>query len=157
MCGAHNLSPLSSKYPIAYIEIRTFSHATEDIEKVQKAVKNTIPDELAEELTFAKNSLTGHHSNPIAFLEARLTNKAALPSVLNKIAKELSSLDKEILYKEFTQHVERHNLYLRFDKQNAFLGKLTLSPIEPIHFKIHFKNKTPEEIEQICKDAGLLS
>lgn len=157
MCGAYNLSPLSSKYPIAYVEIRTFSHATEDIEKVQKAVKNTIPDEPAEELTFAKNSLTGHHSNPIVFLEAKLTNRAALPLVLEKIAKELTPLDKEILSREFTQHVERHNLYLRFDKQNALLGRLTLSAIDPIHFKIHFKNKTPEEIEQICKKAGLLS
>jgi len=157
MCGAPNLSPLSSKYPIGYIEIRTFSHATEDVEKVQTAVKNTLPDKLAEELIFTQTSLTGHHNNPIVLLEAKLTNKTTLPTLLEKIAAALSPLDKERFTTELGQHIERHNLYLRLDKQNAYIGKLTFSSIDPIHFKIHFKNKTPEEIEQICRTVGLLS
>jgi RNA-binding protein len=157
MCGAPNLPPSSSKYLITYVEIRTFSHATEDQEKVQLAVKNTLPEDLAAELTFTTTTLTGHHSNPIVLLESKLTNKAALPAVLEKIASGLSPLDKETFSSELSQHIERHNLYLRFDKQNAYLGKLTISSIDPIHFKIQFKNKTPEEIEQICKQVGLIS
>lgn len=157
MCGALNLSPLSSKYPIGYVEIRTFSHATEDVEKVQTAVKNTLPDKLAEELIFTQTSLAGHHNNPIVLLEAKLTNKTTLPTLLEKIAADLSALDKERFTTELGQHIERHNLYMRLDKQNAYIGKLTFSSVDPIHFKIHFKNKTPEEIEQICRTVGLLS
>ena len=155
MCGAPNLSP-SSKFPIAYVEIRVFSHATEDLEKVQTAVKNTLPQILAEELKFEQTSVTGHHGNPIVLMEAKLTNKAALPQMLDKLASELSPLDKEQFCMELHQHIERHNLFLRFDKQNAYLGTLKLTSNDPIHFKIHFKNKTPDEIEQICGQAGLL-
>jgi RNA-binding protein len=151
------LSPSSSKYPIAYVDLRVFSHATEDDQKVQTAVKNILPEGLAAELEFTKTGLTGHHNNPIVLLEAKLTDKALLPSVLEKIAAGLSSLDKEQLCTALAQHVDKHNLYLRFDKQDANLGKVKLSAVDPIHFKIHFKNRAPDEIQQICGQVGLLS
>ena len=150
------LSSPSSKYPIAYVEIRVFSHATEDLEKVQVAVRNALPEALAENLSFTKLSLIGHYGNPIVILEAKLSDKALLPQMLEKIASALSALDKEQLSSEVTQHIEKHNLFLRFDKQNAFLGSLKTASNDPIHFKIHFKNKTPEQIMDICRQAGLL-
>ena len=148
--------PSSSKYPIAYLEIRVFSHATEDMAKVENAVKNTLPEPLAAEVIFNKTNCVGHHGNPIVLMETKLVNKQALPSALEKIASTLSSLDKEELANEIDQHIEKHNLYLRFDKQNAFLGTMKMAREDAIHFKIHFKNKTPEEIIAICKQAGLL-
>jgi RNA binding exosome subunit len=47
-------------------------------------------------------------------------------------------------------------MYLRFDKQSAFLGSLKLTQNDPIHLKIHFKNKTAQEIMEISKQNGLL-
>jgi RNA binding exosome subunit len=136
--------------------MRVFSHATEDPEKVQTAIRNTLPEQLTANITFTQTSLTGHHGNPIIIYEAKLTDKQALPAALEKIAAALSPLDKEQLNSEVKQHIEKRNLYLRFDKQNAFLSTLRLSLNDPIHFKIHFKNKTPEEIIEICRKAGLL-
>jgi RNA binding exosome subunit len=147
---------LSSKNQIAYITIRVFSHATEDMEKVQTAVRNTLPEALSGDIIFAKTSVTGHHGNPIVLLEAKLTDKKALPATLEKIATSLNSLDKEQFCSEMKQHIEKRNLYLRFDKQDAFLGKLKMGSDDPIHFKIHFKNKTPDEMMDICRKAGLL-
>jgi RNA binding exosome subunit len=66
-------------------------------------------------------------------------------------------LDKEILSSEVNLHLEKGNLFLRFDKQRAFLGELRFSLNDPIHFKIHFRNRTVEEIIEICRQAGLLS
>lgn len=146
----------SSKFPIAYITITVFSHATEDPEKVQTAIRNTLPETLSENIKFAKTALTGHHGNPIIFFEAKLTDKQALPAALEKIAQALDPLDKETLGNEMKRHIEKGNLYLRFNKQNAYQGTLKLSLNDPIHFKIHFKNKTPEEIVDICRTAGLL-
>ena len=157
MCGASNLSLSFSKYPIAYLEIRVFSHATEDLGKVELAVRNTLPEALVENLVFTKLNLTGHHGNPIVLLEAKLKDKALLPLALKKIAFDLNSLYKEQLSLNIKQHIEKHNLYLRFDKQSAFLGRLTLTSNDPIHFKIHFKNKTAEQIIEVCGQAGLLS
>ncbi len=146
----------SSKYPIAYITITVFSHATEDPEKVQTAIRNTLPEALAADIKFTKNEVTGHHGNPIIFYETKLTDKPTLPDALAKIAQDLSPLDKETLSEELKQHIEKHNLYLRFNKQNAYLGTLKLATNDPIHFKIHFKNKTPQQIMELCQKAGLL-
>ena len=156
MCGGFLLSSSSSKYPIAYVEIRVFSHATEDLGKVELAIQNILPEILATELTYTKTNCVGHHGNPIVLVEAKLTNRAALPPLLEKIGSSLSSLDKEELAAEIAQHVERQNLYLRFNKQSALLGTIKLGHDDPIRFKIHFKNKTYEEIINLCKQAGLL-
>ena len=147
---------MSSKTPIGYIDVRVFSHATEDPDKVLIAVRNTLPIELAENAVFQKTSLTGHHGNPIALFETRLVEKEALPSVVKKVALSLTALDKETLSSEIGLHLEKRNLYLRFDKQSAFRGELRFASYDPIHFKIHFRNKTSEEIVALCREAGLL-
>ena len=147
---------MSSKAPIGYIDIRVFSHATEDPEKVLAAVRGTLPKELGVNIAFQKTSLTGHHGNPLILFEAKIVDRRALPVVLEKIANCLSTLDKETLNDEIELHLEKRNLYLRFNKQSAFLGELKFSSNDPIHFKIHFKNKNHEEIMEICRKTGLL-
>ncbi len=147
---------MSSKTPVGYVDVRVFAHATEDLEKVLTAVRNTLPTEASEGIVFQKTSLTGHHGNPIILFQTKITDKQALPLILKKIASRLNSLDKETLNSEMKLHLEKRNLYLRFDKQSAYIGELNFSSNDPIHFKIHFKNKTPEEIIVICRETGLL-
>ena len=143
-----------SKLPIGYIEIRVFAHATEDTEKVLAAVRHTLPEVLGESVVFKKTALTGHHGNLIALFEAKLEDRQLLPAALQRIGSGLTALDKETLDAELKLHLEKGNLYLRFDKQQAFLGELRFSSNDPIHFKIHFKNRTTEEIIDICRDLG---
>jgi len=66
---------MSTKPPIAYIDIRVFAHATEDPDKVQTAVRNLLPTELSETLIFETQSCTGHHGNPIILFTSKLTEK----------------------------------------------------------------------------------
>jgi RNA binding exosome subunit len=148
---------MSAKPPIAYIDIRVFAHATEDPSKVQTAVRNLLPAELAETLVFEKTNCTGHHGNPIILFTSKLTDKKLLPKTLEKFGKELGALDKEELNRSLKLHLEKGNLYLSFDKQSAFLGALKFSQNDPIHLKIHFKNKTAQEITEISKQTGLLT
>lgn len=147
---------MSSKPPIGYVEIRVFAHATEDPERVLTAVRNILPTDLTETAKFERSSLSGHHGNPITLFTAELTDKKLLPSLLEKIGLNLNVLDKEELDKEIKLHLERHNLFLRFDKQSAFLGNFKFAQNDPIHLKIHFKNKASEEIVDICRKFGLL-
>jgi RNA binding exosome subunit len=147
---------MSTKPPIAYVDIRVFQHATENPEKVQNAVKNLLTEELAENLIFQKSTLEGHYGNPITLFTARLTDKKNIPHGLKKIADRLSSIDKEELDREINLHIEKCNLYLRLDKQSALLGNAKFTQTDPIHLKIHFKDKTAEEIMEFCKDTGLL-
>jgi RNA binding exosome subunit len=147
---------MSTKPPIAYIDIRVFAHATEDPDRVQKAVRNLFPTELSETLAFEIQSCTGHHGNPIILFTSKLTEKKLLPKALEKIGKDLGALDKEELNRDIKLHLEKGNMYLRFDKQSAFLGSLKLTQNDPIHLKIHFKDKTAQEIMEISKQTGLL-
>ena len=147
---------MSSKLPIEYVDIRVSAHATEDPQKVQAAVRNLMPDELAQTILFETTNLTGHYGNPITLVTAKLTDKKLLPKALEKIGAGLNSLDKEQLCTDLGLHLERGNLYLRFDKQSAFLGQFKFTQNDPIHVKIHFKNKTSEQIADLCKSSGML-
>lgn len=147
---------MSSKPPIGYIEVRVFAHATEDPEKVLAAVRNLLPLELSGSVAFQKTRLSGHHGNPIILFETKLTDKQVLPAILQKISDGLTLLDKEQLDRDIKLHIDKRNLYLRFDKQSAFQDEVRFSQNDPIHFKIHFKNKSFEEIVAFSKIVGLL-
>jgi hypothetical protein len=96
---------VSSKSPMGYIDVRVFSHGTEDPEKVLTAVRNMLPEELSENIIFQKNTLTGHHGNPIIIFQTKLVVKQALPAVLEKIGAGLTSLDKEALDRDLKLHL----------------------------------------------------
>lgn len=147
---------MSSKNPIAYIDIRVFAHATEDVNKVLSAVRNVLPTEHLETITFQTSNLSGHHGNPITLFETRIKNKSVTDAVFRKLSSGLSMLDKELINNEIQQHLEKGNLYFRLDKQSAFMNELKLAVIDPIHFRIHFKKHKPEDIISICKEYGLL-
>ena len=136
--------------------MRVFAHATEDSDKVLAAIRNLLPSELGESVVFQKTRLTGHHGNPIILFETKLADKQVLPAVLKKFGASLTSFDKEQLNDNMKLHLEKRNLYLRFDKQFAFQGEVRFSQNDPIRFKIHFKNKSYEDIVDLCRDAGLL-
>jgi len=147
---------LPSKIPIGYIDIRVFVHATEDVDKVLNAVRNILPPELIDVVTFKKTNLTGHYGNPIVLFETRIKEKNDVQAVFDKLSLSLSTLDKELLNSEITQHLDKANLYVRLDKQSAYLNELKLSSGDPIHFRIHFKKHGQEEVINICKKSGLL-
>jgi RNA-binding protein len=147
---------VSSKSLVGYVDIRVFAHATEDPEKVLTAVCSILPTELRETVVFQKANLTGHHGNPITLFKVKFADKQALPAVLRKIGSDLTALDKQVLERDIKLHLEKRDLYLRFDKQAAYSGELRFSKNDPIRFKVHFKNKAHEEIVEICRTAGFL-
>lgn len=147
---------LSSKVPIAYIDIRVFAHATEDVDKVLNAVRNTLPTELVDIVSFKRTNLTGHHGNPIVLFETRIKGEAFARAFFEKLSSDLRSLDKELLNSEIKEHLEKGNLYIRLDKQSAYLNEIKLSQADPIHFRIHFKKHHSEEVIEICRRFGLI-
>ena len=147
---------MPSKIPIGYIDIRVFAHATEEVDKVLNAVRNIFPSELIDLIAFKKSNLTGHHGNPIILFETRIKEKNAAQTVFEKLSLGLSTLDKELLNSEIKQHLDKGNLYVRLDKQSAYLNELKLSSTDSIHFRIHFKKHSQEEVTDICRKFGLL-
>ena len=147
---------MSSKSYLGYIEIRVFSHATEDPSKVLTSVKNLFPIEYREDLVFNKTQLSGYYNNPIILYKIRVNEQILLQSIMQFISENLSLLDKENLTNNIKIHLDRNNLYLRFDKQLAYDSLLKFSTQDPIHLKIHFKKKNFKDIVALCKKMGLI-
>ena len=147
---------LSSKIQIAYIDVRVFAHATEDLDKVLTSARGILPPEQVDKVVFSKSGLTGHHGNPIILIEARIKDKHLAQAVLEKLASSLSMMNKELLGNEVETHLEKGNLYLRIDKQSAFQSVFRFSTSDPIHLRVHFKKHTSAEIVEICRKLGLL-
>ncbi len=142
---------------MAYVDVRVFAHATEDLDRVLTAVKNTLPSEIVETVTFRKTVLSGHHGNPITLVDARLKNRKAAQVFLEGLSARLSVLDKSFLSTELQQHLEKGNLYIRLDKQLAYLNELRLSSVDPIRFCVHFRRHSTEQVMEILREFGLLS
>lgn len=147
---------MSSKVPVTHIDVRAFAHATEDEEKVLSAVRNILPQQVSERIVFKKSNLSGHHGNPITLFEAKIKEKDHVKAFLEKLASSLSVLDKEILGSEIQQHIEGGCLYIRLDKQAAYLNEFKLGATDPIHFKIHFKKSDMKEIVNLCRSIGII-
>ncbi len=144
------------KSSIAYIDVSFFVHATEDLEKVTRAVQNAVSTDFAEKITFKKSKLKGDRGNPIIFFKTRIEMEEIAEPLLEYISSRLSALDKEKLLRELSLHLEKGSLYMRLDKQAAFKGDLRLYAGDPIHLRIRFRKRREEEIVKICRELGLL-
>jgi RNA-binding protein len=104
---------------ILNVHFRVFSHATEDEAKVVQALKFASgADEATREVT------EGYHGNPIIILEVFIKEKRRAKDFFSKLSTEsleeiLGSLDRRM--------DDDCNLYLRLDKQEAYLGVLKLT------------------------------
>ena len=148
---------MGGKPPVGYISIRLFAHATEDIEKVLTAARNLVSQEHADSVQFKRTRLRGHHGNPITILEAKIRDPEVIQGLLDKLASELSPRDKRYLRRKIGLHVDGSNLYLRLDKQAAFLGEIRFSNVDAIRLSLHFKRNWTKRIEEACEKLGIIT
>lgn len=141
---------------INYVKLRVFVHATEDFGKVVQAVKNLFPSQIAEEIKFKKIRLTGHHGNPIILLEVKIKERKLIKALMERLSSDLNALDREFLATNFERHTKKGSLYLRFDKQSAFGGKVKFSSSDPIHLRIGFKTGKTSEMKKALGELGVL-
>jgi len=142
--------------PIAYVDIRFFVHATEDLDKVVEVVKSLLPSDYIEDILFKKKNLKGHYGNPITLFETRIKEREIIKAFVENLSSRLDDLDKETLGREIDLHVEKGSLYVRLDKQAALQGELKLCAADPIHVRIRFRKTKIEDIVETCQELGIL-
>ena len=121
------------------VEISAFSHATEDEDKVEKAMKNLLPEE-NRDLWLNRKTLKGYHGDPITIVTGKIRTKKGATGVLRRVMQELSSLDQQRLLDELEERLDDGgNLYIRLDKQNAYLVKVRLLETDPVKMKFRFR------------------
>ncbi|ABP51478.1 MULTISPECIES: RNA-binding domain-containing protein [Pyrobaculum] len=102
--------------PTSFLYARAYAHATEDVEKVVRAVRSVV------EARFTATTARGHHGNVIIIIEARLEDCEALEALKSII----SRLD-DVEFTLMLSGIEEGRLYVKFDKQQAFLGVLRVA------------------------------
>ena len=137
---------------VRQIEISVLIHATEDREKVIKAVRNLLPTNI-DQPQYTENNLDGYYGDPITSLYFLIKNRRPATEAFNNIITNLSSIDYIMLLDELPQRLdETKNLYLRFDKQKAYLGKLVLERHDPIRVKVSLLVPHKAEPEEILRE-----
>jgi RNA binding exosome subunit len=124
---------------ISSAEVSVFSYSTEDEKKVKAAVLNTFPKELREVVKFSSQILKGHYNDRIIVLRAELKREAQ--SLAYYLLNQFSLMDSRRLLDELDSRMDSSgNLYIRLNKQEAFLGYIELGESDPIWIKLKFKS-----------------
>ena len=105
---------------ISSVYLRCISHATEDIEKVKKAMEF-----VCGRSDFKITKKKGYYGNEIQIIEILIKNKKEIKNFWLRM-KNLGVLD-EIMKISDEVMDEQGNIHLRFDKQEAYLGRLAIA------------------------------
>lgn len=106
--------------PLHYIDLRTFSYATEDEQRVERAIRTFLP----EDYPLERDTSTGHHGDRIVLLSTRVDNADDMRHVLETIH---SCAEIDRIVDELDQRVDKDcALFLQFDKQAAYRGDVEL-------------------------------
>lgn len=115
-------------------EINLVLHATEDEDKVLKAIEDVL---LVPSERFSSSPSQGHYKNKILLQKAILPSQEA-GSLAKRVISMLNTTDREHLSRLVHEHSdEKGNLYIRLDKQRMCQGRVSLSETDAI--RIRFK------------------
>ncbi|MEN6591621.1 MAG: RNA-binding protein [Methanobacterium sp.] len=112
------------------VSYRTFVYGTENEEKVKKAVKTLFPNSSPQ-----KEYTEGYWKNPVLILHDKIEKKREIKDFIETL-QDTSTADK--IRKDLDRKMDdKGNLFLRFDKQRAYLDELEIVEHgDSIHVKI---------------------
>ncbi len=126
------------KTPRDLVEVEAYAHATEDPSRVEEAIRNILLESVRDKFKLEKVVLRGHYGNPIIVYRGSIENVSE--EFLLSLIRRMSPEDKASLKTSLDMHLGKHNtLYLRFNKQEAYLGRLKLGQTDAICLRLKFK------------------
>lgn len=121
------------------VEISVFSYATEDEDKVERALRNMIPQGVSN-IKVNMRRLRGYYNDPITVMTASIRRRKEATETFRATMRALSTLDRYRLIEEIEERVdEAGNLYLRLDKQRALGGVEVLNEVDPVRMIFRFQ------------------
>ncbi len=130
---------------ILNVHFRVFCHATEDEAKVVQALKFASgADEQTREVT------EGYHGNPIIVLEVFIKEKRRSKDFFSRLSADDLQEIADSLEKRMDDDC---NLYLRLDKQEAYLGNLKMTTSDDAIAVRAKVESYPKKLENAMKSA----
>ena len=138
---------------VAQMESRAYSRVTEVLERVKGAVLNIFPEGVREPIKLKVKRTESHHKQPIIVISSTLNNTKSCEATFDYILEMLTKQERKRIAGTLDLRIdEQCTLYLRFDKQSAFLGKISLyDGPDPISINIHFRAYPRCEQEKLTK------
>ncbi|WP_070807796.1 RNA-binding domain-containing protein [Pyrodictium occultum] len=140
------------------VEIAAHAHATEDVERVEQAVLNIVPEGLRGRVKLETRTVEGHYNNPITRIVARIEGRDA-EEFVRGLARRLDEQSRRILAMMLENRYDQRQgkFYLRFSKQDAFLGELRLHDGDDVvHVVITLRGSpSPEKALKALEELGL--
>ncbi len=115
------------------ISYRVFVYGTENEEKVKEAIQTLFPNSHPQ-----TDTTEGYFKNPVLILHNKISKNREIKEFI-EILKQIDAPSKKQLRSELENKMdERGNLFLRFNKQRAYLGDLKIVEHgDAIHVKIN--------------------
>jgi len=141
---------------MVFIEYSIVAHATEDENKVLQALTNLLPKEYRT-TKIEKQIVEGHYGNRILVFKITLKGKKAIEAIKylgNLMRKE----DKTIILHTLNERTNRRGkIFMRFGKQEAYKGLITLADgDDTIKVVVSLERKRNTPIEDALKKLGIL-
>ncbi|WP_457741295.1 RNA-binding protein [Thermococcus sp.] len=109
-----------------HVRLTTFIQATEDEDKVLEAIGTFIPEEIDDEdVIFDIDETTGFFGNPIKVVNVEIKRSKAVRAFLRHFKELLDENAKRYILDNLEEKVDDEGtLYIRFNKQKAYLGEV---------------------------------
>jgi len=121
------------------LQARTYIHATENRDKVVKAILEVLPENIRGRARLESDVYEGYYGNPIEVLTLNLNDPSEALEALRHIVGRLGEVDRMRLLETLEERVDKQGgLYIRLDKQNAFKGILALGEGDDV-IRVHVR------------------
>lgn len=128
------------------VKLRAFCHATEDLSKVRTAIEFLLPDS-----AILEKKMTGHHGNPIVFLETKTSKKSEIRDFWNRMKDSIPHIN---LLNELDSRIDEECvLRARLDKQKAYQGMMQMVKHEDVISVSSKIESYPKNREAALKNA----
>ncbi len=124
------------------VDIQVIVHATEDLEKIFLAFKDTFGVDKEE---FSAQNVHGHYENPIALLSCKLKKKKSASFVRTLVSGIPKEKIDEIIA-DLENRCDDSALHLRISKQSLVQGVITLADQDPVKLKIYTPIYTQKDL-----------
>jgi len=136
-------------FGIAWIQIETFSHATEDIEKV----KSLLSKFFSFDITFNENKTYGHFGNEIIIINVELSRDKEIKIFVSDF---LEIIDKPYILETFERRLDEDGvLFIRMNKERVYNDDFTIDDNGDILISMKFVTY-PKSREKVIENGKLL-
>ena len=136
-------------FGIAWIQIETFSHATEDIEKV----KSLLSKFFSFDITFNENRTDGHFGNEIIIITVELSRDTEIKVFVSDF---LKIVDKNYILETLEKRLDDEGiLFMRMNKERVYNDDFTIEDNGDILISMKFVTY-PKSMEKGIENGKLL-